>query len=107
MGVTKKILTPGNGVDKPQAGDQITMQYTGCLYDEAAGEAKHFMGKQFDSTAGRGPFSTVIGFGRVIKGWEEAVVDMTLGEEAVLTITGDYAYGPRKLQLIGINGKCV
>lgn len=46
MGVTKKILSPGNGTDKPKAGDQISMLYTGCLYDQNAGEANHFMGKQ-------------------------------------------------------------
>ncbi|KAI5300809.1 hypothetical protein KEM55_004797 [Ascosphaera atra] len=121
MGVTKKTLTPGNGVDKPTAGDHITMQYTGCLYDQAAGEDKHFMGKEFDSTRSRGPFSTAIGVGRVIRGWDEAVLDMTLGEQAVLTITGDYAYGPRgfpglippnatlvfEVRLIGINGKTI
>ncbi|KZZ95182.1 FK506-binding protein 1B [Ascosphaera apis ARSEF 7405] len=119
MGVTKKILSPGNGTDKPKAGDQISMLYTGCLYDQNAGEANHFMGKQFDSTTGRGPFSTAIGVGRLIRGWDEAVVDMTLGEKAILTITGDYAYGARgfpglippnatlvfEVQLIGINGK--
>lgn len=33
MGVQKKILKPGNGVDRPQKGDSVTMEYTGWLYD--------------------------------------------------------------------------
>lgn len=34
MGVTKKVLKEGNGTDKPKAGDQVTIEYTGNLYDE-------------------------------------------------------------------------
>ena len=35
MGVTKQQISPGNGVDKPKAGDTITMEYTGNLFDES------------------------------------------------------------------------
>jgi len=65
MGVTKKQLKPGNGVDKPQKGDTITMEYTGNLYDANAPDTK---GTQFDSSVGRGDFKTRIGTGQVIKG---------------------------------------
>jgi FK506-binding protein 1 len=65
MGVTKKLLSPGNGVDKPQKGDSITMEYTGNLYDPNAQDGK---GKQFDSSVGRGDFNTKIGVGQLIKG---------------------------------------
>lgn len=58
MGVTKQQISPGNGVDKPKAGDNITMEYTGTLEN----------GKQFDSSVGRGDFNTKIGVGQVIKG---------------------------------------
>ncbi|KAF2480673.1 hypothetical protein BDY17DRAFT_312523 [Neohortaea acidophila] len=96
MGVTKKLISPGNGVDKPKAGDTITMEYTGVLYDEKAPDNK---GKQFDSSVGRGDFKTKIGVGQVIRGWDDGVTNvdggMTLGEKATLTITGDYAYGSR------------
>ncbi|KAK3677790.1 hypothetical protein LTR78_002640 [Recurvomyces mirabilis] len=96
MGVIKKQITPGNGVDKPKAGDTITMEYTGNLQDTKAADGK---GKQFDSSVGRGDFKTKIGVGQVIKGWDEGVLStdggMTLGEKATLTITGDYAYGDR------------
>lgn len=44
MGVTKKQISPGNGVDKPQKGDTITMEYTGVLEDTKAPDGK---GKQY------------------------------------------------------------
>lgn len=65
MGVTKKMISPGNGVDKAKTGDTITMEYTGNLQDTNAPDGK---GKQFDSSVGRGDFQTRIGVGQVIKG---------------------------------------
>jgi FK506-binding protein 1 len=65
MGVTKKQISPGNGVDRPKKGDTITMEYTGNLYDQNAPNTK---GTQFDSSVGRGDFQTRIGVGQVIKG---------------------------------------
>lgn len=50
---------------------------------------------RFDSSVGRGDFVTKIGVGRVIKGWDEGVVQMKTGEKAILDITHDYAYGDR------------
>lgn len=35
MGVTRKVLKEGNGVDKPKKGDEVTIEYTGNLYDES------------------------------------------------------------------------
>ncbi|KAI7130262.1 hypothetical protein KC343_g12163 [Hortaea werneckii] len=120
MGVTKQLISPGNGTDKPKQGDTITMEYTGTLYDANAPDNK---GKQFDSSVGRGDFQTKIGVGQVIRGWDEGVLSvdggMTLGEKCRLTITGDYAYGSRgfpglippnatlvfDVQLKGINSK--
>ncbi|KAM3414977.1 hypothetical protein BST61_g10114 [Cercospora zeina] len=113
MGVTKVAISPGDGVTRPKAGDNITMEYTGTLES----------GQQFDSSVGRGDFQTQIGTGRVIKGWDEGILStdggMTLGEKAKLVITGDYAYGERgfpglippnatlifEVQLKAINGK--
>lgn len=39
------------------------------------------------------PFSYIIGLGMVIKGWDEGVMDMAVGETSWLTCTPDYAYG--------------
>ncbi|MCJ1403973.1 FK506-binding protein 2B, partial [Xylographa trunciseda] len=88
MGVTKRVLKEGNGVDKPKQGDEVTIEYTGNLYDQSKGESNDYRGTQFDSSVGRGDFKTQIGVGKVIKGWDEGVPTMTLGEKSVLTISG-------------------
>lgn len=92
MGVTKKVLKNGNGGKKPVKGDEVTIEYRGCLYDASASNC---MGTEFDSSKDRGEFKTNIGIGKVIRGWDEAVVNMTIGERSILTITGDFAYGDR------------
>ncbi|KAH7077065.1 hypothetical protein FB567DRAFT_534462 [Paraphoma chrysanthemicola] len=89
MGVQKTVISEGNG-PSPQKGDQVTMEYTGWLRTPGKPEEK---GAQFDSSIGRGSFQTAIGVGRVIKGWDEGVVTMKLGEKARLDITSDFAYG--------------
>lgn len=91
MGVTKTILQEGNG-PIPKVGDKVTIEYTGYLKDTSKPDSK---GTQFDSSVGRGAFVTAIGIGKVIKGWDEGVTTMKLGEKATLDITSDYAYGDR------------
>lgn len=48
MGVTKTLISPGDGVTKPKNGDNITMEYTGWLQDTSAANGK---GKQCVSTS--------------------------------------------------------
>ena len=82
---------------KPGAGDGVTagkiavVQYTGWLYEATAPDNK---GKQFDSsrTAGQ-PFRFPLGSGQVIKGWDQGVVGMKVGESRRLIIPADLAYG--------------
>ncbi|KAI4211786.1 MAG: hypothetical protein LQ351_005427 [Letrouitia transgressa] len=95
MGVTRKVLKDGNGVDKPKKGDEVTIEYTGNLHDDSQA-GNDYRGKEFDSSVGRGDFKTKIGVGKVIRGWDEGVMDMSLGEKSILTISGDYAYGERQ-----------
>ena len=53
-------------------------------------------GDKFDSSRDRkDPFRTKIGVGQVIKGWDEGVPQLSLGEKANLTCTPDYAYGAK------------
>ena len=53
-------------------------------------------GKKFDSSRDRGkPFECQIGVGQVIRGWDEGVPQMSLGEKAVLKISYDYGYGDK------------
>lgn len=47
MGVTKKVVTKGNGTDIPKKGDEVTIEYTGNLYDESKGEKADYRGAQY------------------------------------------------------------
>ena len=87
MGVEIEVLQPGDGNTYPKKGDMLTMHYTGTLSSD---------GTQFDSSVAKGrPFQFVIGIGQVIRGWDEGVAQMSLGEKSVLKISSDYGYGPR------------
>ncbi|KAL9128198.1 MAG: hypothetical protein Q9217_003071 [Psora testacea] len=88
MGVTKTVLGEGNGQDYPKKGDTVTIEYTGNLYDHKEPATNHHRGTQFDTSIGRGDFKTAIGVGKVIRGWDEGVTQMSLGEKAILTISG-------------------
>jgi FKBP-type peptidyl-prolyl cis-trans isomerase FkpA len=75
------------------AGDLVTVHYTGWLYDESA---ENNRGEKFDSSVDRGDkFEFPLGAGRVIKGWDEGVAGMLIGESRVLTIPPDMGYGER------------
>ncbi|KAJ7083865.1 hypothetical protein C8R44DRAFT_822121 [Mycena epipterygia] len=88
MGVTIETLKPGNGVDFPKKGDIVCIHYVGTLVDDT--------GSKFDSSRDRGdPFKTEIGVQKVIRGWDEGVPQLSLGQKANLTVTPDYAYGAR------------
>jgi len=77
------VTAEGDG-DSPTRGQTIDAHYTGYLLD----------GTKFDSSVDRGqPFSTQIGVGRVIKGWDMAFQDMKIGEKRVLFIPADLGYG--------------
>jgi FK506-binding protein 1 len=80
-------IAPGNGKDFPRAGDLVTISYVGTLEETGA---------VFDSSRDRGtPFQCTIGVGMVIKGWDEGVVQMSLGQRALLKIPSDKGYGSR------------
>lgn len=86
MGVEIESLQSGDGATFPQRGQRVTVHYTGTLTD----------GTVFDSSRQRNdPFQFVIGMGQVIRGWDEGVAQMSVGQRARLTCSPDYAYGPR------------
>ena len=53
-------------------------------------------GKKFDSSRDRGkPFEFRLGMGEVIRGWDDGVVQMSVGQRAKLTVTPDFGYGSK------------
>jgi FKBP-type peptidyl-prolyl cis-trans isomerase len=84
-GLKIDVLRPGAG-DEAKSGSRVGVHYVGTLTD----------GKKFDSSRDRGkPFGFRLGGGEVIKGWDEGVVGMKVGELRKLTIAADYGYGAR------------
>jgi FK506-binding protein 1 len=86
MGVEIETTKAGDGTTFPTRGQTVIVHYTGTLTD----------GTKFDSSRDRGaPFRFVLGVGQVIKGWDEGVAQMSVGQRANLTCSPDYAYGQR------------
>ncbi|RXN23268.1 peptidyl-prolyl cis-trans isomerase FKBP1B [Labeo rohita] len=71
---------------------RCALHSTPVLLFENAGMLQN--GKKFDSSRDRNkPFKFKIGRQEVIKGWEEGVAQMSLGQRAKITCTPDMAYG--------------
>ena len=91
-GLSMRILKEGTG-DTAENGQIAIVHYTGWLYDETA---KNNRGDKFDSSVDRDQyFSFMLGARRVIRGWDQGVVGMKVGETRELTIASDMAYGER------------
>jgi peptidylprolyl isomerase len=70
-----------------QNGDRIWVHYTGTFPD----------GKEFDSSRGRGePIEITLGAGQVIKGWDEGLIGIKLGEKRQLIIPPHLGYGDKE-----------
>ena len=92
MAMQKIDLTAGTGAEI-KSGQTALVHYTGWLYDAAAPENK---GKKFDSSVDRNePFEFPVGAGMVIKGWDEGVAGMKVGEKRQLQIPAKLGYGER------------
>lgn len=88
-GLEYDIITEGKG-ETPTKGKPVTVHYTGWLNEK--GEK----GKKFDSSVDRKqPFSFTLGAGQVIKGWDEGVASMRVGEIRRLFIPSNLGYGAR------------
>lgn len=81
-----KIIEVAPGDSKARNGDIVVVHYTGTLEN----------GTKFDSSLDRGkPFQFTLGAGSVIKGWDEGLLGMTVGEKRKLVIPADLGYGPQ------------
>lgn len=108
-GLRYEIVAPGTGAEA-KAGDTVEVHYTGRLTN----------GTKFDSSLDHGePIAFRLGAGMVIKGWDEGIAGMKVGEKRKLMIPSDLAYGSRgagrdippnaalnfDVELVGIKGK--
>jgi len=73
-----------------QSGDTVSVHYTGKLEN----------GEIFDSSSGRRPMTFTVGTGQIIRGFDEAVLGMAVGDRKTVTIAPERAYGPRQTELI-------
>ena len=76
-----------------EPGFNVSVHYTGWLYDEKAADHK---GKKFDSSLDRKePFKFDLGAGQVIQGWDEGFAGMKIGGKRTLVIPSEMGYGAR------------
>ena len=88
------ISRPEECERKVKKGDNLAMHYTGMLED----------GDKFDSSRRLGkPLDFQIGIGKVIKGWDEGILGMCVGEKRKLVIPPELGYGKRGTQNIPPN----
>jgi peptidylprolyl isomerase len=82
-GLIYMVTKQGTGAQL-KAGDEVIVHYTGLFTD----------GRMFDSSRDRGePLSFRLGAGRVIKGWDEGLQLLRVGDHATLVIPAAIAYG--------------
>ena len=68
-----------------KSGDTVRVHYHGKLTN----------GTTFDSSEGRDPLEFTVGSGQVIKGFDDAMLDMNVGEKKTVNIPVENAYGQR------------
>jgi hypothetical protein len=79
------VMEKGTGI-KAENGKQVSVHYAGYLLD----------GKEFDNSLKRGkPFKFILGQGMVIKGWDEGIALMRVGDKFRLIIPSDLGYGEK------------
>lgn len=109
-GVRVETVTEGDKMNYPRNGDMVHVHYTCQLAST---------GKIVDSSEATGrPLSFQIGTGRVIPGWDQGLLRVSLGERARLYVASEFAYGSKgagggvippnenlvfDIELIGIN----
>ncbi|KAL6058569.1 FK506-binding protein 1 [Balamuthia mandrillaris] len=97
-GFAKRVLKEGDGTSFPKEGAKVTVHYVGTLLD----------GTEFDSSRRKErPFKFDLGQGQVIRGWDEGVATMSLGERSQLILHPSYGYGSSGVSIIPPNAYLV
>jgi FKBP-type peptidyl-prolyl cis-trans isomerase 2 len=73
-----------------KSGDKVKVHYHGRLTN----------GETFDSSEGRAPLEFEVGSGMVIKGFDDGVTGMAIGEKKTINIPVDEAYGPKNEEML-------
>jgi len=94
---TKKVLKNGDKTRFPQKGDEVECYYTGKLDNGKVFDSNMDLDKKGKKGA---PLKFKVGVGKVIRGWDEALLTMSVGESAELVIQPEWAYGKK-----GVEGK--
>ena len=108
-GLRYKVLRQAPAVRKPKVGQTVTVDYKGTFTD----------GTLFDTSIGKpAPFQFEVGKQKVIAAWDEAILDMSVGEKRLLVVPPSLGYGSKgmppaippeswlvfEVELIGIRG---
>lgn len=93
-GLSYTVITkPAENAASPQLGQAVHVHYTGWLADS---NGAPLLNKKFDSSVDRKqPFVFNVGIGQVIRGWDEGVLDMKVGEKRQFVIPPQLGYGSR------------
>ncbi len=73
-----------------KSGDKVKVHYHGRLVN----------GETFDSSEGRSPLEFEVGSGMVIKGFDDGVTGMAVGDKKTINIPVDEAYGPKNEEML-------
>ena len=88
LGIIAYLINSNSTTMTAQNGDTVFVNYTGKLVN----------GTKFDSSLDRGvPIDFVLGAGRVIKGWDQGILGMKVGEKKTLTIPPELGYGAQAI----------
>lgn len=87
-GLKIEVIKEGTGTKVTKSGDGISVNYVGTLEN----------GTKFDSSYDRNqPFKFDLGAGQVIKGWDQGLIGMKVGEKRRLTIPPSLGYGAQAI----------
>ncbi|ETB64211.1 MAG: hypothetical protein O210_OD1C00001G0699 [Parcubacteria bacterium RAAC4_OD1_1] len=89
--ISSNKMEDTNNIEKvSKVGDTLIMNYTGRLTDGTVFDSN--VDPKFNHVT---PFEFTLGAGQVIKGWDEGLIGVKVGEKKTLTISSDKAYGDR------------